>query len=219
MQPRLCWAANSSIDFSLLFRLSGVSQVRNNCTALISKCHNLCVPRVRLTRKCSFHLNNVIQVDLHLKREREGGQLWSLWTFRDYNMKFSSEVKWMWTAACAPQIESFNYFSVAFWFSTRALFMTVSHDSLCQFWQAKAKYWSHKTYAIKRGERLTLQINWSEIIMLQGVTLTVENSCCDEPNCCNTNTHMQMWDVYLVSFPWCIVCISWEKQPLRYGSP
>ncbi len=101
------------------------------------KCHNSSVSRtavstVDLTRKCAFHLNNVIKVDLHLKREGVE-QLQSLWAFSDCNMRFGSEVKWMWTGVCASHIESFNYFSVAIWFSA-CVFMTIS-----LFWQAKAK--------------------------------------------------------------------------------
>lgn len=114
----------------------------------------------------------MIKVDLHLKRKGVE-QLRSLWAFSDCNLRFSLEVKWFWTGVCASQIESFNYFSVAIWFSACVVFMTIS-----QFWQAKAKYWSHKRMPSNswqfEGKRWTRQINWNEIIILQSITLTVD---------------------------------------------
>lgn len=72
-------------------------------------------------------------------RESRVKQSPSLWPFLDCNRGFGSEVKWMWTWLCAPQIELFNYCLVGVWFPACVLFMTSS-----QFWHAMARYWSHE---------------------------------------------------------------------------
>lgn len=150
IESRSCWATKSRTDFLLLFHLSlfqtrcGSIYRRLHCTDIkMSQLGSaLALSELQiLTRKCSFHLNNVIKVDLHLKREGRGvEQPRSLRAFSDCNMRFrlGGEMN-VNLCVCAPQIESFNYFSAAIWFSALVVFMTVS-----QFWRAKAKYWSHK---------------------------------------------------------------------------
>lgn len=182
-----------------LFFRHTASQARNNSTALISQCHNPVVSRVSLTRKCSFHLNNVIKADLHLKGEGRMEELWSLWAFRDCNTKFSSEVKWMWTGVwCSADWIIQLFFSRFLIVCMCRVYDTYPKTVSAGFGKPRPSI--DPINICNWGERLTVLINWDEIIMLQSVTLTVESSCCDELNCSNTNTCIQMWDVHLVSF-------------------
>lgn len=98
IESRSCWATKSRTDFLLLFHLSlfqtrcGSIYRRLHCTDIkMSQLGSaLALSELQiLTRKCSFHLNNVIKVDLHLKREGRGvEQPRSLRAFSDCNMRF-----------------------------------------------------------------------------------------------------------------------------------
>lgn len=159
----------------------------------------------RFSRKCAFHSNNVIKVDLHVKREGVE-QLQSPFQI----VIWDSARRWNeCELVCASQIESFNYFSGAIWFSACVVFMTIS-----QFWKAKASIdlinVCHQTVS---GKRWTRQITWNEIIILRSVTLTVDvHTVKNTIAVTQTHTHadtQEICDVYLVSFPWWIGYISW----------